>query len=150
MAAPPAETSTDSLESARNLGTASVLHLVQALTVSGSPNTPRLWLVTRGAQAIGSDAEAVSIAQAPLWGMGRSIDHEYPELRCSRVDLSSGGGPEELHAMVQELCADTPEADVALRGNRRYVARLARYDNADVRKPVPSAAPAQPRSTAGC
>jgi phthiocerol/phenolphthiocerol synthesis type-I polyketide synthase C len=143
MAAPPAETSTDSLESARNLGTACVLHLVQALTVSGSPHTPRLWLVTRGAQAIGNDIEAVSIAQAPLWGMGRSIDHEYPELRCSRVDLSSEGGPEELHAMVQELCADTPEADVALRGNRRYVARLARYDNADVRKPVPSAAPAQ-------
>jgi acyl transferase domain-containing protein/acyl-CoA synthetase (AMP-forming)/AMP-acid ligase II/NADPH:quinone reductase-like Zn-dependent oxidoreductase/acyl carrier protein len=146
MAAPPAETTTDSLESARNLGATSVLHLVQALTVSGWPDTPRLWLVTRGAQAIGSDVEAVSIAQAPLWGMGRSIDHEYPELRCSRVDLSSGGGPEELHALVQELRADTPEADVALRGNRRYVARLARYDyadGADVRKPVPSAAPVQ-------
>ncbi|HEY2502020.1 MAG TPA: SDR family NAD(P)-dependent oxidoreductase [Mycobacterium sp.] len=143
MAAPPAETSTDSLESARALGAASVLHLVQALTVSGWPDTPRLWLVTRGAQAIGGDVEAVSIAQAPLWGMGRSIDHEYPELRCSRVDLSSEGTPEELHALVQELSADTPEADVALRGNRRYVARLARYHDADVRKPVPSAAPAQ-------
>jgi polyketide synthase 12 len=143
MAAPPAETSTDSLESARALGAASVLHLVHALTVSGWPDTPRLWLVTRGAQAIGGDVEAVSIAQAPLWGMGRSIDHEYPELRCSRVDLSSEGAPEELHALVQELCADTPEADVALRGNRRYVARLARYHDADVRKPVPSAAPAQ-------
>ncbi|HUE34595.1 MAG TPA: polyketide synthase dehydratase domain-containing protein, partial [Mycobacterium sp.] len=140
MAAPPAETSTDSLESARALGAATVLHLVQALTVSGWPETPRLWLVTRGAQAIGGDVEAVSIAQAPLWGMGRSIDHEYPELRCSSVDLSSGGGPEELHALVRELCADTPEADVALRGNRRYVARLARYDyadDADVQKTAP-------------
>jgi phthiocerol/phenolphthiocerol synthesis type-I polyketide synthase C len=140
MAAPPVETSTDSLESARALGAATVLRLVQALTVSGWPDTPRLWLVTRGAQAIGSDVEAVSIAQAPLWGMGRSIDHEYPELRCSRVDLSSWGGPEELHALVRELRADTPEADVALRGNQRYVARLARYDYADdaiVRKTAP-------------
>jgi phthiocerol/phenolphthiocerol synthesis type-I polyketide synthase C len=127
MTAPPAETSTESLESARALGATGVLHLVQALTLSGWPVTPRLWLVTRGAQAVGSDAVAVSIAQAPVWGMGRSIDHEHPELRCSRVDLSSGGSPDELHALVQELCADTPEADVALRGSRRYVARLARY-----------------------
>ena len=36
MAAAPAETSTESLESARALGTTSVLHLVQALTLSGS------------------------------------------------------------------------------------------------------------------
>ena len=143
MAAPPAETSTDSLASARAYGTASVLHLVQALTESGWPDPPRLWLVTRGAQAVDIDIETVSIAQAPLWGMGRSIDHEHPELRCSRVDLASGGGPEEVHALVQELRADTPEADVALRGSRRYVARLVRYDDAYVRKPARSAALAQ-------
>jgi phthiocerol/phenolphthiocerol synthesis type-I polyketide synthase C len=143
MAAPPAETSTDSLESARALGTASVLHLVQALTLSGWPDIPRLWLVTRGAQAVGTDVEPVSIAQAPLWGMGRSIDHEHPELRCTRVDLSSDGGPEELQALFQELCADAPEADVALRGRCRYVARMARYDDAGDRQPARSAAPAQ-------
>jgi acyl transferase domain-containing protein/acyl carrier protein len=146
MAAAPAETSTESLESARALGTASVLHLVQALTLSGWPDTPRLWLVTRGAQAVGIDIDAVSIAQAPLWGMGRSIDHEHPELRCSRIDLSLGGGPDELHALVEELHADTPEADVALRGSRRYVARLARSEDADdaaVRKPARPAAPTQ-------
>jgi phthiocerol/phenolphthiocerol synthesis type-I polyketide synthase C len=135
MAAAPARTSTDSLESARAFGVVCVLHLVQALTQSGWSDAPRLWLVTRGAQAIGDDVETVSIAQAPLWGMGRSIDHEHPELRCARVDLSSGGGAEELPALVRELRADTPETDVALRGSRRYVARLARYDD--------SAAPAQ-------
>lgn len=138
MTAPPSETSAGSLESARNLGVASVLHLVQVLTLSGWPNTPRLWLVTRGAQAIGGDAGDVSIAQAPLWGMGRSIDHEYPELRCSRVDLSSEADPDELHALVQEFCADTPEADLALRGTQRYLARLVHCDE------TRSAAPALP------
>jgi phthiocerol/phenolphthiocerol synthesis type-I polyketide synthase C len=142
MAAAPAQTSTDSLESARVLGTVCVLHLVQALTQSGWPDTPRLWLVTRAAQAIGDDVETVSIAQAPLWGMGRSIDREHPELRCSRVDLSPEGGIEELGALVRELCADTSEADVALRGPRRLVARLARYDDADMRSPARYAAPA--------
>ncbi|TDH57241.1 type I polyketide synthase [Mycobacterium eburneum] len=124
--AAPEDTSTESLDAARGLGVASVLHLVQALTASGRTDTPRLWLVTRGAQPVGTDGAGVSIAQAPLWGMGRSIHHEHPELRCARVDLSSGGDPAELGALVAELCADHPETDVALRGGERYVARLAR------------------------
>ena len=142
MAAPPAETSTDSLEHARTLGAASVLHLVQAVTRAGWPDTPRLWLVTRGAQAVGTDVEPVSIAQAPLWGMGRSIDHEHAEFCCTRVDLSAGEGPEELQALFQELCADSPEADVALRGGWRYVARMARYDDAGDQQPARCPAPA--------
>ncbi|MEZ0364409.1 SDR family NAD(P)-dependent oxidoreductase [Mycobacterium sp. pUA109] len=121
-----ADTSTESLDAAQRLGATSVLHLVQALTASGRTDTPRLWLVTRGAQPVGTDGAGVAIAQAPLWGMGRSIQHEHPELRCSRVDLSSDGDPAELGALVAELCADTPETDVALRGGERYVARLAR------------------------
>jgi phthiocerol/phenolphthiocerol synthesis type-I polyketide synthase C len=139
LAAPPAETSTDSLQAARALGVTSALHLVQAL--AGWSDAPRLWLVTRGAQVAGTDSEPVSIAQAPLWGMGRSVDHEHPELRCTRVDLSTGGGPEELEALFHELWADGPEVDVALRGSIRYVARLAHYD-AD-RHPARPAATAQ-------
>jgi amino acid adenylation domain-containing protein len=142
LSATPGETSTDSLESARVLGTLSVLHLAQALTLVGWPDPPRLWLVTRGAQVVDAVVAPVSIAQAPLWGMGRSIDHEHPELRCSRVDLSADGGPEELRALFEELWADGPEPDAALRGSLRYVARLARHDDAG--HPVRPPAPAQP------
>ncbi|HEX9498269.1 MAG TPA: zinc-binding dehydrogenase, partial [Mycobacterium sp.] len=142
LSATPGETSTDSLESARVLGTLSVLHLAQALTLVGWPDPPRLWLVTRGAQVVDAVVAPVSIAQAPLWGMGRSIDHEHPELRCSRVDLSADGGPEEFRALFEELWADGPEPDAALRGSLRYVARLARHDDAG--HPVRPPAPAQP------
>ncbi|MGO9652718.1 amino acid adenylation domain-containing protein [Mycobacterium sp.] len=144
LAAAPGETSTESLESARVLGTLSVLHLAQALTLIDWPDTPRLWLVTRGAQAAGAALAPVSIAQAPLWGMGRSIEHEHPELRCSRVDLSTDGGPEELRGLFDRLWADGPEPDVALRGSLRYVARLARHDNTvhPLRPPAPAQPPA--------
>ncbi len=128
LTAPPADTSTDSLESATALGPLSVVHLVQALGLSGWSEAPRLWLVTRGAQEADIDTEPVSIAQAPVWGLGRTIDHEYPELRCTRVDLSARGGPEELRPLFQEIWSDDPEAGVALRGRRRYVARLMRYE----------------------
>src|SRR5262249_48641114 len=132
LAAPPGDTAPGSLESAATLGAVSVLHLVQALALAGWSDPPRLWLVTRGGQVTDpteppeAPAEAVSIAQAPVWGMGRTIDREHPELRCTRVDLSASGGPEELRALFQEVWVDSPEVDVALRGSRRHVARLTR------------------------
>lgn len=118
---------TDSMDSGRALGPTSVLHLVQAVTAATQSGPPRLWLVTRGAQPVEADADVVSIAQAPVWGMGRSIDHEHPELRCSRVDLPLDERPEDLEALVEELLADTRDADIAFRGRRRYVAGLARF-----------------------
>lgn len=131
LAAAPADTSVDSLETATTVGTLSVVHLMQALTVAGWPESPRLWLVTRGAQPAGDyESAALSIGQAPVWGLGRSIDHEHPELRVTGVDLSAGGGPEELRALFTEVWSDEREADVALRGHRRYVARLEPYREA--------------------
>ncbi|WP_232001809.1 type I polyketide synthase [Mycobacterium sp. 852014-52450_SCH5900713] len=135
LAAPPAETSLESLDSATTLGPVSVVHLVQALARAGWSPSPRLWLVTRGTQVTDTsapEAEPVSIAQAPVWGMARTIDHEQPELRCTCVDLSAGGGAEEaqqeVQALFREMWADDRDGDVALRGDRRYVERLTRYD----------------------
>ncbi len=135
-AAPSAHTTADALESATTAGALSVVYLLQALSVTGWTSSPRLWLVTRGAQvpdtaASSPDTQQVAVAQAPVWGIGRSIDHEHPELRCTCVDLPTGGGPEELRALFQEVWADSPELGVALRDHRRYVARLTRYRNVD-------------------
>lgn len=122
LAKPPADTSPGTLESAATLGPVSVLHLVQALAQAGWADPPRLWLVTRGAQ-VTETGDPVSIAQAPVWGMGHTIAHEHPELRCTRVDLSTGGGPQEVRALFAEMLADTRQVDVALRGSRRYIGR---------------------------
>ncbi|MEO8816118.1 MAG: type I polyketide synthase [Mycobacterium sp.] len=136
LAAPPAQTDCASLESATTLGTLSVVHLIQALMLVGWSESPRLWLVTRGAQPAGAADTAqaagqpLAVAQAPVWGIGHGIEHEYPELRCACVDLSADGGPEELRGLFSELWSDSSEVDVALRGYRRYVARLARYNEA--------------------
>ncbi len=124
LAAPPTEASADSLDSAAVVGPLSVVHLVQELSLADWPASPRLWLVTRAAQVTDADSQPVSIAQAPVWGLGRTIDHEHPELRCTRVDLSADGGPDELRALFHQIWTDDPENDVALRGCRRYAARL--------------------------
>ena len=69
-------------------GTASTMHLMQAMLRQPSP--PPLWIVTRGAQPAGGSA-AINVAQAPVWGLAATAALEHPELRCVRVDLPPGG-----------------------------------------------------------
>lgn len=106
------------------LGCASVLHLTQALVASGA--SPGLWLVTRNAQAVGADA-LLSPAQTSLWGLGRVLAEEQPQLGCRLVDLGVAGNAEEIALLWQELWSEGHEGQLALRGDTRYVARLARY-----------------------
>src|SRR5262249_5458965 len=75
---------------------------------------------------------------APLWGLGRVIALEHPELACSRIDLGDAGA-EELQALRRELSAGSREDQVALRGAARYVARLARWKPPVVAPPAGSA-----------
>ena len=76
------------------LGTGSALHLTQALIKSGWPELPRLWLITRQAQAVQAGHEDLAVAQAPVWGLGKTIALEHPELHCTRIDLDQADSPQ--------------------------------------------------------
>jgi len=104
------------------------LSLVQALAARERP--PRLWLVMRGAQPVGeTPAEAALLAQAPLWGLGRVIALEHPELHCVRVDLDPDGDPAAQADLLRgELTAPDNEDQLAYRGETRQVARLTRLE----------------------
>jgi acyl transferase domain-containing protein/aryl carrier-like protein len=109
------------LEASLVRGCDSVLFTVQALAAMGFRDAPRLWLVTRGAQALGG---GVSVTQAPLLGLGRVLPLEHAELRCARIDLDPSRPSGEVAALRAELLADDAEEEVALRGEERRVARL--------------------------
>lgn len=65
-----------------------VLHLVQAL-LHQRIEPSGLWLITQAAQAVIADDKVVGVAQSPLWGMGKVIGLEHPELNCHLFDLDS-------------------------------------------------------------
>jgi NADPH:quinone reductase-like Zn-dependent oxidoreductase len=143
-AAPAAEVAP---AAAAEQGCASVLALVQALARAAGRETPRLWLVTRGAQAVPPAAAPLALAQAPLWGLGRVIAHEHPELRCTRIDLPPVPAPPAAlaAALATELGAADGEDEVALRAAGRFVLRLVR-----TAPPTPPALPpATPTLAAG-
>ncbi|MFL6335826.1 MAG: SDR family NAD(P)-dependent oxidoreductase, partial [Pyrinomonadaceae bacterium] len=123
-AAPTEETTLAALEEAQNLGCISVLHLVQQLAGKGPGKTPRLWLVTREAQSLAAAAEPVSVAQSPLWGLGKTIANELPEFHCTNVDLSFTEAAAGARSLFEELWSDTDEDQIAYREGERYVARL--------------------------
>ena len=125
-ASPPERTSLASLEVDQQRGCGSALHLLQGLGRAGLRKPPRLWFVTRGAQAAGAKAEAVAVAQAPLWGLARTIWLEHREVTCARVDLAPGAPAGEIDALAGELLSESREDEVALRPDGRYVGRLVR------------------------
>ena len=105
-------------------GYASALALVQGLLDADVSPTGGMWLVTRGAQAVGCERDGV-LSGAALWGLGRTVALEAPGLGARLVDLDPEGEP-DAGALVEELlCADR-ETQVAHRGGVRQAARLVR------------------------
>jgi phthiocerol/phenolphthiocerol synthesis type-I polyketide synthase C len=98
--------------------------IVKILSQIGARNSPRLWIVTRGAQQLEA-GESVTLAQTTLRGIARVLTFEHPELNATIVDLDAQGGG-SAEALVHELCAGAGDDEVALREGRRYVNRLVR------------------------
>lgn len=109
------------------------MHLVQALATDGSGEPPRLWLVTRGAQPAGHDVRpiptgvgGIAVAQAPIWGFGRAVAVEHPTLWGGLVDLDPAASATDDGTQLLRAMAHRDEDEVAIRGGRRYAARLVR------------------------
>ena len=119
---------------------APVLHLVQALSQMAPVLSPSLTLVTKGAQTIGSSGafpEPVEISQAPLWGLGKTIALEHPELSCKRIDLDPQGATKTVDFLLREFLSPDREDQIAQRGDTRLLARLTRYQPSDQAHPFP-------------
>jgi acyl transferase domain-containing protein/acyl carrier protein len=117
-----AESARRELPATASTGGIDVLHIVQGLARLGGAAAPRLWVVTRGAQAV-RDENVTGALQAPLWGLGRVIMNEFPHLRCTLVDLDPAG-TNGLHSLVEEIQSDDAEQEIALRADARYIARV--------------------------
>jgi acyl transferase domain-containing protein/acyl carrier protein len=125
--APETATAT-AMGEAQTIGCVSALHVVQEMAAVQWREAPRLWLVTRGAQAAGEDSQPVEVAQAPLWGLGRVIAQEHPALWGGLVDLEPKFCPGDGAAqkLWEEISASDGENQLAFRNGQRLVARLTR------------------------
>jgi acyl transferase domain-containing protein/NAD(P)-dependent dehydrogenase (short-subunit alcohol dehydrogenase family)/acyl carrier protein len=99
------------------------LGCVQALaSASRTTAPPRLVWVTTGAVATGDAGPSLDVGPSAVWGLGRTVMREHPELGCKLVDVERDEGAVEH--LVGELGRQDDEDQVALRSGERRVARL--------------------------
>ena len=118
--------SAEELENLSKLGCGTTLSLVQALVKVKLSRSPRLWLVTNGSQPVPLNNPVIpGVAQSSLWGMGKVIRLEYPDLKCVCIDLDPQQTIEtQAEALFQEIWSEDREDQVAWRAGERYVPRL--------------------------
>ncbi|XXT18891.1 type I polyketide synthase [Sorangium sp. So ce429] len=117
---------TSELRYASRHGCQSALFLLQALVEAYGERPPGLWLVTGGSQAAREGDTVDGVAHAGVWGLGRVIAREHPELSCRRIDLDARPGEADIRALFDEIQLRSQEDEVALRGGERYVPRVVR------------------------
>jgi NAD(P)-dependent dehydrogenase (short-subunit alcohol dehydrogenase family)/acyl carrier protein len=120
-----AETTADSLAKVEFLGCGTVLHLLQALAAGKDrAGQARLWLITRGGQAVGAAEERLHAHQSLLWGLASVIRLEHPELKCTCVDLDPGQAEDSAENLGETLLRSGNEEMLARRNGLDYAARL--------------------------
>ncbi|HEY9405602.1 MAG TPA: type I polyketide synthase, partial [Pyrinomonadaceae bacterium] len=117
-------------------GCLNALALVQELARIEWRVQPRVWLVTKGAQPV-TGADEIAIAQAPLWGFGRTAAQEQPALWGGLIDVAPEASAAETAELVSaEIRSHGGENQIAFRQGRRFVCRLARRQ--DARRSAPT------------
>jgi acyl carrier protein len=121
-----------------------VVHLPQSVENSYDDNLPKLWLVTSDGclydDAIERSRTPVLPNQATLWGLGRVIRNEFPNLDCKLLDLQLGHNLQKLsRAVIDEVSKADDEKEIILTQDARKVMRLEQVT--DRPAPAPAAAP---------
>jgi len=132
------ETDLDALRRARETACAGLVHWAQE-TLRSREEPPRLWVVTRGARAVGGEDAPLRPHQAILWGLAQTIALEHPGFRPVCVDLdpveTPPGAPSEnlepetgnrkaIFSLLAETIRPDGEGQTAWRNGARYGARL--------------------------
>ncbi len=114
----------EDLDKKKKNGCGSTLHIIQALLKAELSHNPSLWLATQNAQPV-SETQ-LSISQSSLWGMGRVISLEHPELWGGMIDLDSVNATSNATMLLEEIWNSDKEDHVGYRSGNRYTAKLAR------------------------
>ncbi|WP_428273702.1 SDR family NAD(P)-dependent oxidoreductase [Candidatus Palauibacter sp.] len=114
---------------------ASALALVQGIADADAAPEKGVWFVTRGAQVLERERTG-QLAGSPLWGFGRVVAREAPQLQPRMVDLDPEAA-EPQAVLADELLFPDAENHIAHRGERRQVPRLVRTGDGVERLALP-------------
>jgi acyl transferase domain-containing protein/NAD(P)-dependent dehydrogenase (short-subunit alcohol dehydrogenase family)/SAM-dependent methyltransferase/acyl carrier protein len=104
------------------------LSIAKTLVSDSELRQSRLWLVTRGAQSPWT-TESLFPAAASLWGVGRVLAVEQPEIWGGLLDLDPGAPPDDCaESIIAQVNTPEGENQCAFRDGARFVPRLVRQE----------------------
>ena len=118
------ELTPEALESAISQNVVNIALTVQTLKKQDKGNTPRIWVVTKGAQCICEDEAVPGAIQSPLWGFGKTCSLELPEYWGGLIDLDPVSTDERTVDHFINTVLHSKENEIAFRDDKRYVPRL--------------------------
>ncbi len=116
----------------QNLRCSSIVDLLKGLEKSKITHSPQLNIVTSGGVTLAKENQDFLFdnnpSQAPLWGLGRVIMNEHPDLNCKLIDLQGKFDTETYsRLLINELMllnSDNNENEVVINENVRHVMRM--------------------------
>ena len=127
-------TTREMAEDVRRAG-ASSLALAQGLADSDLVPARGIWFITRGAQVLERE-HLGQLAGATLWGFGKALTREAPQLQPRMIDLDPAPVAPAA-GLVDELLSPDAEDHIAYRSGRRQAARLVRAGTGPERLELP-------------
>ncbi|MCL2865268.1 MAG: type I polyketide synthase [Lachnospiraceae bacterium] len=127
------EITTQNVLQSGDAGVYTVLSAVKAAVAV--EKAPKLWIVTKGAQAIDSQKER-EVMQNAIWGTARLLaNQEYIASWGGIVDLDPDAIADSLNQLATQVLKGDDEDQIAFRNGLRYVARVRNTSN--LTKPLP-------------
>lgn len=108
-----------------------LLHIVQ---VFGKQDELKLWIITQNAQMTDDDAAIQSPQQAALWGMGRVIELEYPDLFGGMIDINKLTIENNPQRLLSEINIPGDKYRVLRGDDERFTQRFQLVDLNSVKK----------------
>jgi len=111
---------TSALEATQELGSLSLLLLLQAWPAP-TDSAARVSLVVAASRThLATDEDAIEFTKAPLAAIARTIEQEYAWLQCRHLDLSGDDPADDALRVEKEWADPTGEKEIALRRGKRF------------------------------
>ena len=113
----------------------SLLHLTQSIINYKWKHIPKLWIITSHACDRHNSKYPVNASQSVLWGMGRAIALEHPELWGGCCDLENTISALSMETLLKETTTQSIDDQICLDENGiSYVPRLKHYSMNELNK----------------
>jgi amino acid adenylation domain-containing protein/non-ribosomal peptide synthase protein (TIGR01720 family) len=105
-------------EDGLNRGLYSLFHLTKVLVSLFPDHDLEICLLSEYVYKVTGREEVIKPENASMFGLGKIVEREYPQLKCKCIDIDWSAG---IEAIMLELGAGEDKYDVAYREGKRYV-----------------------------